>query len=64
MPSPSFDIFRQLPDGDPLWIEASASLEEAQKRVMELAAKSSGKYAVYNSSLGKFVVPFSDGSES
>ncbi len=60
----SFDIFQKLPDGDHLWIEASATLEEARKRVLELVAKDSGNYAVYDSILGKFILPVPDGSES
>ncbi len=64
MPHRSFDIFQKLPDGDHLWIETSASLEEARKRVLELVAKDSGNYGVYDSILGKFVLSFPDGSES
>ena len=64
MPYRSFDIFQKLPDGEHLWIETLATLEEARKRVLELVAKDSGDYAVFDSSVGKFVVPFPDGSES
>lgn len=64
MPYRSFDIFQKLPDGGHLWIETSVTLEEARKRVLELVAKDSGDYGVYDSILGIFVIPFPDGSES
>ncbi len=60
----SFDIFQKLPDGNHLWIETSATLEEARKRVLELVAKDSGNYVVYDSILGKFVIPVPDPSGS
>lgn len=63
MPYRSFDIFQKLPDGGHLWIETSATLEEARKRVLELIARDSGNYGVYDGFLGKFVIPFPDGSE-
>ena len=64
MPYRSFGIFQKLPDGDHLWIETWATLEEARKRALELARKDSGNYAVYDSLSGKFVFPFPEGSES
>ena len=64
MPYRSFDIFQKLPNGDHLWIETWATLEEARQRVLELVRKDSGNYAVYDGSLGKFVFPLRDGSES
>jgi len=63
MPYRSFDIFQKLPDGRHLWIETSATLEEARKRFQELVVKHSGNYAIYDSFVGKFVIPFPDGSE-
>jgi hypothetical protein len=63
MPYRSFDIFQKMPDGEHLWIETSATLEEARKRVQELVVKDSGNYAVYDSFVGQFAIPFRDGSE-
>ena len=58
MSSLTFDIFRQLPDGAPLWIEATATLHEAKQRVAELSLKEPGPYAIYDSRADFFVVPF------
>ncbi|HEY6443301.1 MAG TPA: hypothetical protein VIY66_08180 [Candidatus Acidoferrales bacterium] len=63
MPYRSFDIFQKLPDGNHLWIETSETLEEARKRLLELVVRDSGIYGVYDGILGKFVIPFPDGSE-
>lgn len=58
MSSQTFDIFRQLPDGAPLWIEASATLHEAKQRVVELSSTQPGNYAIYDARADFFVVPF------
>lgn len=58
MSSPTFDIFRQLSDGAPLWIEATATLHEAKQRVIELSSTHPGNYAIYDASEDRFVVPF------
>ena len=30
-----YDIFKKLPDGDPLWVETTASMEAADKLIAE-----------------------------
>jgi hypothetical protein len=54
----ALDIFRQLPDGAPLWVGTSPTLEQARQRVNELAAKCPAHYAVFDASRCAFVVPF------
>ena len=54
----SFDIFQQLPDGAPLWIEAAPSLEQAEERLAELVISKPGSYAIFDASQGVFVTPF------
>lgn len=58
MSSPTFDIFKQLPDGAPIWIEATDTLHEAKQRVAELSSAQPGYYAIYDSRADFFVVPF------
>jgi hypothetical protein len=41
-----FDIFRRLPDGSPLWVEAAETLEEAKKRIKKLA-NSNGHFSYF-----------------
>jgi hypothetical protein len=64
MSSPTFDIFRQLSDGAPLWIEATATLHEAKQRVAELSSAHPGNYAIYDMENDLFVVPFPDRTET
>ena len=52
------DIFRQLPDGTPLWVETIDNLEAAQKRLDELAAIRPGPYAVYDVRDATYILPF------
>jgi len=47
-----FDIFKQLPDGHPLWIRAVAGLEEAKAQLAFLAASSPGEYFIYSTQNG------------
>ena len=51
----TFDIFRTLPDGSPLWIEAVTGLENTRKRVMELERIAPDKYRVFDSITQRFV---------
>jgi len=57
-PTRNLDIFRQLPDGAPLWVGTSPSLEEAEKRVNQLASTAPGPYGVFDVRSGSFVRPF------
>jgi hypothetical protein len=43
-----FDIFKKLPDGTPLWVEAIDGLEEARTQLSRLAASSPGEYFIYS----------------
>jgi hypothetical protein len=44
----TLDIFRQLPDGAPVCVEAVLSLEHAKQRLAELSSTKPGPYAVYD----------------
>jgi hypothetical protein len=43
-----FDIFKNLPDGHPLWIKAVESLEDAHAQLARLTASSPGEYFIYS----------------
>jgi hypothetical protein len=58
MPIRRFDIFRQLPDGTPILAASAPNLEEAEKRVVELAARAPGPYAVFDVDSANFVIGF------
>jgi hypothetical protein len=59
MSAPTFDIFQQFSDGGgPLWVGVASSLEDAKKKIAELAALKPGNYAVYDSAQGVFVMQF------
>jgi hypothetical protein len=45
---PTYDIFRRLPDGGPIWIEAVQSLECARDRLTSLLETQPGDYFVYD----------------
>jgi hypothetical protein len=40
----AYDLFERLPDGQPMWVKAVASIEDAQAMIVNLAA-SSGRAA-------------------
>ncbi len=44
----TYDIFRKLPDGVPIWVEAVQSLELAQVRLARLIKSHPGDYVVYD----------------
>ncbi len=48
-----FDIFMRLPDGQPVWIKAVNTLEQAEREVAQLAAKSPGDYFIFNVNSGQ-----------
>jgi hypothetical protein len=50
-----FDIFKKLPDGHPLWVQAVDGLEEAKNQLARLAASCPGDYFIYCSQNGRIV---------
>ena len=51
----TFDIFRTLPDGSPLWIEAVKGIDDTRKRLIELERIAPDKYRVYDSTAHCFI---------
>jgi hypothetical protein len=47
MMNSTFDIFKRLPDGDPVWITAVQGLKEAKERMARAAAISPGEYFIH-----------------
>ena len=45
---PRFDIFKIADDGNPLWVEASETLDAAKARVKELLKVQSAEYVIFN----------------
>jgi hypothetical protein len=43
-----FDIFRMQTDGESLWLDTAASLEEGQARISELQTMNPGSYFLFN----------------
>lgn len=54
----TFDIFRTLPDGSPVWIEAVKGAENARKRLIQLQQIAPDKYRVFDSVGNRFVDDF------
>ncbi|HXU19076.1 MAG TPA: hypothetical protein VN788_00680 [Verrucomicrobiae bacterium] len=52
---PTYDIFRRLPDGGPIWIEAVQSLQFAKDRLTSLLEAQPGEYFVYDLFQSKIV---------
>jgi hypothetical protein len=50
-----YDIFRELSDGDPLWIAQAATLKEAQEKLDVLAHTVPAKYFVRDAASAKIV---------
>jgi hypothetical protein len=46
------DIFRKLPDGHFLWVNAVEGLEEAKSQLRRLAKLNPGDYMIYDTRLG------------
>jgi hypothetical protein len=49
----NFDIFMRLPDGQPVWIKAVDTLEEAGRQLAEIKAKLPAQYFIFNASNGQ-----------
>lgn len=54
--SAKFDIFMRLSDGQPIWIKAVESLEEAKKQLIKLSESIPGEYFIYNAISGEVVL--------
>ena len=52
-----FDIFRKLPNGQPLWIEVVDGFESAKIQLHRIAAASPGEYFIFNSQNGS-IIPY------
>jgi hypothetical protein len=50
-----YDIFRELSDGNPLWIAQAATLEEAQDKLETLARAVPAKYFIREASTAKII---------
>ena len=51
----SYDIFRDLEETGPIWIEAVQGLENAKARVAELLAMRPGNYFIYDPLAAKVI---------
>jgi hypothetical protein len=49
---PTFEIFTVSPDGQPLWQESLENLEDARKRLRELAGTAPGDCFIYSENRG------------
>jgi hypothetical protein len=52
----TYDIFRDLPESGPIWIEAVQGLEDARARLVKLLETRPGDYFVYDPVAAKIVV--------
>lgn len=52
------DIFRVLPDGQPLWVETVKGRNEAKKRVVHLLSVKPARYQVHDPQTNKFIDVF------
>ena len=48
----TFAIFTMLPDGQPFWIESVENLEDARKRLREVARNAPGDSFIYSEKSG------------
>jgi hypothetical protein len=49
----TLDIFRKLPDGQPMWVKAVEGFDEAKRELSELAELSPGDY--FNTRTGRVI---------
>ena len=64
MMNPTFDIFKRLPDGDPVWITAVQGLQEAKEQMARAAAISPGEYFIHLQGEGVVATHVIDSQES
>jgi hypothetical protein len=50
-----YDIFLKLPDGQPVWIKAEESLEQARMQVVKMAKDAPGDYFIFNARNGQLL---------
>jgi len=50
-----FDIFMRLPDGQPIWVKAVESLEEARHQLTKIAEEAPGEYFIFNARNGRVI---------
>ena len=55
--SSKFDIFRRLPTGEPIWIKAVETLDEAKSQLSEIAASLPGDYFVFDTNRSRIIYP-------
>jgi hypothetical protein len=48
MTSPSLDIFKEDVGGNPIWVDAVGDLENARRRLCQLALAFPGEYFVFD----------------
>ena len=58
-----FDIFKGLPDGNFLWVDAVQGLPEAKSHINQLALTEPGRYLIHSQQLG-FVLEHVGGSDN
>lgn len=52
-----FEIFQKLPNKQATWVETGSTLEEAKKRLKELAVMFPADYFIFDTENACFVVP-------
>ena len=50
-----FDIFRRLPNGQPLWVKAVSELDEAKEQITVLLQTDPGDYFIFNALSGSVI---------
>jgi hypothetical protein len=53
--SVKFDIFRRLPDGQPLWVQAVEGLDEAKRQLAQLIQSNPGDYFIFDTNASAIV---------
>jgi hypothetical protein len=48
-----FDIFKKLPDGQPIWVKAVEGLEEAKLQLGQIASQFPGDYFIFDMRSGR-----------
>jgi hypothetical protein len=64
MTVPTFDIFKAEPDGNVLWRESAATIEEARARAREMAVVAPGEYFILSQQTGNKLKIEPDGTAS
>jgi hypothetical protein len=52
----TYDIFRELPDSGPIWVEEVQDLEQARERLASLTEIRPGDYFVYDAHSAKIIL--------